>query len=178
MARFVAFDVETPNRRCDRMSAIGITVIEDGIITQTFDSLINPETFFDDFNTKLTGISEETVRNAPTFPVIWEQIEPLLSHGLLAAHNAVFDMSVLKKCLRAYGIEWKPYVRYLCTVQMGRQLLPGMSHRLNVLCDYYGISLDHHQAGSDSLACAQLLLRYLDSGADIRRFIRTCSLNK
>lgn len=58
---------------------------------------------------------------------------------------------------------------------MGRRLLPGMSHKLNVLCDHYGICLDHHKADSDSRACAAILLRYLVDGADIRQFIRTCS---
>ena len=94
------------------------------------------------------------------------------------AHNAQFDMGVLKKCLLAYEIEWKPCAHYICTVQMGRRLLPGISHKLNDLCDYYGIALDHHKADSDSRACAQILLRYLQSGADIRPFIRTCSLNR
>lgn len=176
MARFVAFDVETPNRLSNRMSAIGISVIEDGVIVDEYYSLVNPETHFDYFNTQLTGISEETVWDAPTFPEVWAQIEPILSDGLLVAHNAVFDMGVLKKCLNAYEIDWKPYVRYICTVQMGRRLLPGMSHRLNALCDYYGIALDHHQAASDSRACAQILLRYLDAGADVRHYIRTCRL--
>ena len=178
MPRFTVFDVETPNRLSNRMSAIGITVIEDGAITDDFYSLVNPETHFDYFNTKLTGISEETVRNVPVFPELWTRIEPLMSEGLLVAHNAVFDMNVLKKCLCDYGIDWKPYARYICTVQMGRRLLPGMSHKLNVLCDYYGIRLDHHKADSDSHACAEILLRYLESGADIRQFIRTCSFNK
>ena len=90
----------------------------------------------------------------------------------------VFDMGVLKKCLCDYGIDWKPYVRYLCTVQMGRRILPGMGHKLNVLCEYYGISLDHHQAASDSRACAEILLRYLEDGADIRQYIRTYSLRR
>ena len=178
MPRFTVFDVETPNRLSNRMSAIGITVIEDGAIADEFYSLVNPETHFDYFNTKLTGISEETVRNAPVFPELWTRIEPLMSEGLLVAHNAVFDMNVLKKCLCDYGIDWKPYARYICTVQMGRRLLPGMSHKLNVLCDYYGIRLDHHKADSDSHACAEILLRYLESGTDIRQFIRTCSFNK
>ena len=155
MPRFIAFDVETPNHLSDRMSAI-----------------------FDYFNTRLTGISEETVWDAPTFPELWPEIEPLMSGGLLVAHNAVFDMGVLKKCLQYYEIDWKPYVRYICTVQMGRRILPGMSHKLDVLCDYYGIELDHHQAASDSRACAKILLRYLEQGADIRKSIRTCSLNK
>ena len=176
MSRFVAFDVETPNRMSNRMSAIGITVMENGEITDTFYTLVNPETHFDAFNVQLTGISEKTVKDAPVFPEVWAQIEPMMSSGLLVAHNAVFDMSVLKKCLHDYGIDWRPYVRYLCTVQMGRRLLPGMSHKLNALCDYYGIGLDHHQAASDSQACAEILLRYLDSGADMRQHIRTYSL--
>ena len=176
MSRFVAFDVETPNRMNHRMSAIGISVIEDGKIADGFYSLVNPETFFDSFNTRLTGISAETVRNAPTFGELWPRIEPVFSGGLLVAHNAVFDMGVLKKCLLAYGIDWKPYVRYLCTVQMGRRILPGMRHSLDVMCAYYGIPLDHHQADSDSRACARILLNYLDEGADIRNFIRTYRL--
>ena len=178
MSRFVAFDVETPNGRCDRMSAIGITVIDDGIITDEYYSLVNPETYFDYFNTVLTGISEDTVRDAPTFPEVWRIIEPVMSEGLLVAHNAVFDLGVLRKCLSAYEIEWRPYARYLCTVQMGRKLLPGMKHNLNVMCDHYGIPLDHHQAMSDSRACAKILMRYMEDGADIREFIRTCSFRQ
>lgn len=178
MSRFVAFDVETPNRANDRMSTIGVAVIEDGAIVKEFYSLVNPETRFDYFNTQLTGISAETVKNAPTFPQLWTELEPLLSSGLLVAHNAVFDLGVLKKCLADYEIAWKPYVRYLCTVQMGRRILPKMSHKLNVLCDYYSIALDHHQAASDSRACAEILLRYIQGGADLSQHIRTYSFRK
>ncbi|MBR7071639.1 MAG: 3'-5' exonuclease [Clostridia bacterium] len=177
MSRFVAFDVETPNRKNDRMSAIGIAVIEDGVIVEEFSSLIDPETHFDPFNTMLTGINGETVCHAPTFPQVWTKIETMMSGGLLIAHNAVFDMGVLKSCLRDYAVPWKPYVRYCCTVQMGRRLLPGMKHNLNILCDYYGIPLDHHQASSDSRACAEIFLRYLADGADVKQFIRTYSFN-
>ena len=176
--RFIVFDVETPNRYNNRMSAIGIAVVEDGVIVNEYYSLVDPEQPFDYFNTRLTGISEETVMGAPTFPELWARIKPLFSSGLLVAHNAVFDMGVLKKCLRDYGIDWRPYVRYICMVQMGRRLLPGISHKLGELCDHYGISLSHHQADSDSHACAEILLHYLDEGADVRQYIRTCSLNK
>ena len=105
--RFVAFDVETPNARNDRMSAIGITVVEDGEITEEFYSLVNPETRFDPFNIQLTGISPEAVENEPTFPELWETIEPIFSRGVLVAHNATFDLGVLAKCLRAYHIPWQ-----------------------------------------------------------------------
>jgi DNA polymerase-3 subunit epsilon len=176
MSRFVVFDVETPNRYNNRMSAIGITVVEDGAVTEAFSSLVNPEEPFDLFNTQLTGIGEGDVWDAPNFEALWPRIRPILESGLLVAHNAVFDLSVLKKCLHGYGLEWRPYVRYLCTVQMGRRLLPGQKHGLNDLCLRYGIALDHHRAGSDSRACGEVLLRYLEAGADIRRHIRTYSL--
>ena len=173
MYRYIVFDVETPNRYNDRMSAIGISVIEDGDITEEFFSYVDPEEPFDRFNTQLTGIDENTVSGAPTFPELWEIIEPKMSSGILAAHNAVFDLGVLKHCLRDYGILWKNTARYVCTVQMGRRLVPGISHRLNVMCDHYGIRLRHHQADSDSHACAEILLKYFESGAQEKDHIRT-----
>ncbi len=176
MARYIAFDVETPNRYNSRMSAIGIAVVEDGRIVDTFYSLVDPEQPFDWFNTQLTGIDSRAVRGAPTFPELWARIEPVMASGILVAHNASFDMGVLKKCLQGYGIPWQPQVQGLCTVLMGRRLLPGVSHRLNDLCDYFNIDLTHHRADSDSLACAQILLRYMESGADPARYIRTYPL--
>ncbi len=173
MSRYIVFDVETPNRYNSRMSAIGISVVEDGQIVDSFYSLVDPEQPFDWFNSMLTGISEESVFDAPSFPELWERIEPLLSSGVLVAHNAGFDIGVLRRCLQGYGMEWKPAVSALCTVTMGRKLLPGISHKLNDMCEYYGICLNHHRADSDSRACAEILLRYMESGADPEEFIRT-----
>ena len=176
MTRYIAFDVETPNRYNSRMSAIGIAVVEDGRIVDSFYSLVDPEQPFDWFNTQLTGIDSEAVRGAPTFGELWARIEPVMSSGVLVAHNASFDMGVLKKCLRDYGIPWQTRVPTLCTVCMGRRLLPDVSHRLNDLCAYYGIDLTHHRADSDSQACARILLRYIESGAEPERFIRTYTM--
>jgi len=166
------FDVETPNRYNNRMSAIGISVVEGPRIVKEFFSYVNPEQPFDWFNTQLTGISEETVAAAPTFPRLWEEIAPVMGSGILVAHNASFDIGVLRKCLAAYGIDWKPRVQGLCTVIMGRRVCPQRSHKLNELCDYYGICLDHHHADSDSRACAEILLRYLREGARPEEFVR------
>ncbi|MBQ9411895.1 MAG: 3'-5' exonuclease [Oscillospiraceae bacterium] len=173
MSRYIAFDVETPNRYNNRMSAIGISVIEDGVLAGDFYSLVDPEQPFDWFNSQLTGIDAEAVSGAPVFPELWERIEPLMSSGILVAHNASFDTGVLRKCLIHYEIDWLPRVQGICTVLMGRALLPGIGHRLNELCAYYGIALDHHHAGSDSRACAEILLRYIEGGADPVKFIRT-----
>ena len=174
--RYIVFDVETPNHFNNRMSAIGITVIENGAVTDEFFSLVDPEQEFDWFNTRLTGLSEETVAGAPTFAELWPAVEPLMSSGVLVAHNASFDIGVLRKCLAAYEIPWKSRVPGLCTVVMGRRLLPGIGHKLNELCDYYGLALDHHRADSDSRACAEILLRYMRGGADPEKFVREYSM--
>ena len=176
MTRYIAFDVETPNRYNSRMSAIGISVLEDGRISDSFYSLVDPEQPFDWFNTRLTGISEESVVGAPTFAELWPSIEPIMSSGVLVAHNASFDMGVLRRCLRDYGVAWKPRVQGLCTVLMGRRILPGQSHKLDELCRCYGIELDHHHAGSDSRACAEILLRYMEGGAEPEAFLRTYNM--
>ena len=169
-SRFVCFDVETPNARNDRMSAIGVSVIEDGVITDEFFSYVNPEEPFDSFNTELTGINSETVASAPTFQELWPRIKDLMSSGILVAHNAPFDLGVLKKCLQDYRILWKARVPYLCTVRIGRKILPDISHRLNEMCKYYHIELDHHKADSDSRACAEILLRYMQSGVNVYEY--------
>ena len=171
--RFICFDVETPNARNDRMSAIGITVVENGAITEEFSSYVNPEQPFDAYNTDLTGISEETVADAPNFAGLWPRIRDLMSGGVLVAHNAPFDLGVLKKCLQDYGISWKTRVPYLCTVRIGRSELPGISHKLNEMCAYYRIELDHHRAASDSHACAEILMRYMESGVKVEQYRKT-----
>ena len=176
MAVYIVFDVETPNRANDRMIAMGITAIKDSKIAANYFSLVDPETHFDYFNTQLTGIDSDKVKGAPNFAELWKKIEPIMSKGILVAHNAVFDMSVLRSCLRSYGITWKTSAEYLCTVQIGRRVLPDMKHNLNVMCNHYGISLDHHQADSDAHACAEILLRYMESGVDVSSYIKKYNL--
>lgn len=177
--RYIAFDVETPNYANDRMSAIGVTVVENGEIVGTYDTLVNPETYFDSFNVRLTGITPEMVTDKPAFPQLWRELEPLFDSGVLVAHNAPFDLSVLAKCLRAYCIEWRSRVPYVCTCQMSRCLLPRLpDHKLSTLCAYLDLELDHHRAGSDSMACGEILVHHLQSGAEISPFVRTYDLEQ
>ena len=171
--RYIAFDVETPNSANDRISAIGVTVVERGAVVEQHDYLVNPETRFASFNVALTGITPEMVADKPAFPQLWQELEPIFDSGLLIAHNAPFDMSVLAKCLRDYGIRWRPNVPYACTCQMSRRLLPQLpNHKLNTLCDFLGLELDHHRAGSDSLACAEILRRFMASGICLEPYLR------
>ena len=171
--RFIVFDVETPNYNNDRMSAIGVAVVEGGRIVGEINTLVDPEARFDRFNIQLTGITPAMVEGQPTFPELWEILRPVMESGVLVAHNAPFDMRVLASCLRGYGMEWKRDVPYACTCSMGRTCYPDLpNHKLNTMCDFLDIDLRHHDAGSDSRACAGLLLDYLTQGLDVERFIR------
>lgn len=174
---YIIFDVETPNRWNNRMSAIGVAVVQNGKIVKELDTLVNPEAPFDRFNIQLTGITPKAAASAPTFGQLWPDLEPLFSSGLLVAHNATFDMGVLAKCLRDYGISWRTSADYACTVQMGRKCYPDLpNHKLDTLCRHLGIPLDHHRAGSDSRACASLLIDYQKHGLDPARFRRSYAL--
>lgn len=177
--KFAVFDVETPNSRNDRMSAIGITLIDGDRIMDSFGTLVNPETYFAPFHIALTGITPEMAEQAPAFCELWDAIEPILQGRVLVAHNAVFDLGVLSKCLRSYCISYSCDVPYLCTVRMGRKLLDRLpNHKLDTLAAYYGIPLDHHKADSDAKACAEILLRYLQRGANIDEFLRVYDLDR
>lgn len=175
--RFIVFDVETPNYANDRISAIGITVVQDGGIFKEYYSLVNPEAHFDSFNIQLTGITPKMIEDQPTFPLLWQQILPIMDSGLLVAHNAPFDMGVLAKCLHDYNIVWQTNVDYACTCTMGRVCYPQLgNHKLNTICDHLGIDFNHHHAGSDSHACASLLLDYLQRGIEVERYARQYNL--
>ena len=171
--RYVAFDLEMPNRFGDRISAIGISVIERGRIVKRFYSLVNPECRFDPYAAELTGINAALVADKPTFPELWDDIRGLLTNTVLVAHSAQNDLYVLSNCLSSYGIEWTPTVRCLCTLQVGNLCYPDLeNHRLDTMCEALGISLAHHNAGSDADGAALLLLNYIENGMDPAEHIR------
>ena len=172
--RYVVFDTETPNRCNDRISQIGFCVVEDGIMGPERCFLVNPECRFDEFNIMLTGIRPEQCRCEPDFAELWRrELEEVFSEGVLVAHNAPFDMAVLAKCLRAYGLRWKHIASYIDTVRLARRAFPTLSnHRLDTLAYRLGLELEHHDAGSDAAACAHILLACMERGAAPEDFLR------
>ena len=177
MDRYICFDVETPNLHNDRMSAIGICVVEGLRTVEKFYSLVNPEEDFDAFNINLTGITPAMAENAPTFSEIWKTIRPMMASGLLAAHNAQFDMSVLAKCLRKYEIDCPETTEYICTCRMSKRAAPSLeNHKLDTVCRALGIKLDHHNALSDANACAEILKYCIKTGTGAENFVRGYNL--
>lgn len=172
--RYVVFDTEMPGQLGFRISAIAITVVEDGIITDSMYYLVNPETQFDPYVIELVGITPEMVADKPAFPEIWEKIKDVMSSGTLVAHGASCDMRALCGCLNSYGIEWKKEVKYICTCDMAISYFKNEpKYGLSQMCEKIGFELDHHNAKSDSEGCASLLIYLADHGVDTEKFTYT-----
>ena len=172
MDRIIAFDVETPNHMNNTICSIGLSVIENAEIVQSQYYLVDPCEEFDSFNVMLHGITPEAVAGAPDFGELWTLIGPVMTSGILCAHNAVFDLGVLKKLFRSYGI-YVPPMNYVCTYRMTQKIFKSMpNHKLNTVCDCMGICLDHHNAASDSKACAEILCKLLKEGFPIEPHLR------
>lgn len=176
--RLIGFDTETADA-AGHICSVGITIAEEGKIKECYYYLVDPESDFDAMNIYIHGIRPEDVEGKANFSSLWKELRPVLESGLVVAHNAPFDMGVLSKALRRYDLDYSSGMNYLCTCGMSRKLLPELTnHRLDTLCDFYGIVFDHHNAGSDSFACTSLLLRFMESGADINSFIREYDMDK
>ena len=156
---FVAIDFETANRNWNSACEIGLVVVEDGRVVDTYRRLIRPTpNRFDAGNIRVHKIRPEQVMHEPTFAELYDEMLPYLADKHLVAHNASFDMGVLLASLRLYGLP-QPSLTYSCTVQLARRAFPeSPRYGLGVISRYLGVELNHHQALSDANACAQIML--------------------
>ncbi len=156
----IAIDFETANEERSSPCSVGVVVVKNGQVANTFYRLIQPkDNYFDPFNISIHGITPEDVENQPEFPIIWEELRPFLQSGLVIAHNASFDMSVLRHTLELYGLPF-PAVNYTCSRIIAKKAWPDLlSFALSVVAAHLGIELDHHNALSDANASALVALR-------------------
>jgi len=158
---FVSIDFETATAPRDSPCEIGLTFVKDFKIVETKSWLIKPYyPEFNYFNKQVHGITEEDVKNKPYFNELWSEIRPLIENQLLIAHNAAFDLSVLRSTLDRYKIEY-PTLSYACSYILSRKAWEGLiSYNLKGLAKAHGInSFRHHRAAADSLVCAEITLR-------------------
>jgi len=156
----VALDFETANSKRSSVCSMGIAIIEGQRITTRASWLIRPpEVYFDPYNTYIHGITEEDVADKPEFNKLWDGFRQYFEDRLLVAHNASFDMSVLRHVLDEYGIPY-PHLSYLCTRVTAKRVWPGLhGYGLTTVCEYLGVEFKHHDAGEDAVACAEVALR-------------------
>ncbi len=156
---FTAIDFETADKYFP--CSLGIAKVVDSKIVEVKNWLIKPICFpyFHRYAQQIHGIHKEDVENEPTFNKIWQEIEPYLNDTMLMAHNASFDINVLRKTLAYYHLS-KPNSRYLCTYVLSREVWrESKKFSLDYLCDLEHIELNHHHSDSDAEACAKLFLK-------------------
>ncbi|MFL5469155.1 MAG: PolC-type DNA polymerase III [Gemmatimonadaceae bacterium] len=167
---YVVVDTETTGGRAwlsDRITEFAAVIVRNGEIVDVFETLVNPQRSIPPFVTRLTNITWDMVKDAPTFERIAPQVLRVLEGNVFAAHNAAFDWRfVTTELSRATGRQI--YGRRLCRVKMARKVLPHLSRRsLDHVARYYGVEIhNRHRAAGDALATAKCLVRMLGDLTD------------
>ncbi|NDV93568.1 DNA polymerase III subunit epsilon [Dysgonomonas sp. 521] len=160
---FAAIDFETANQELSSVCSVGIVVIRNGIITERFYSLIQPEpNYYCYGNSQVHGLTAEDTADAKVFSEVWQEIEPLIENLPLVAHNKGFDESCLKAVFRTYRMDYPDYIFYCTLAASRRQLKHLPNHQLHTVAEDCGYILtNHHNALADAEACAKVALQLL-----------------
>ena len=164
MTDFAAIDFETANGQRSSVCSVGVVVVREGRVVNSFYSLIKPEpNYYAWFCQQVHGLGHEDTDDADVFPVVWERVEPLIEGLPLVAHNAPFDEGCLRAVMQVYRMDWPDY-RFYCTCRAERRVfgrrLP--NHQLHTVAEACGFDLrNHHNALADAEACAAIAMKIL-----------------
>lgn len=157
---FAIVDIETCGGRFEfrkgRIIDICI-VVHDGLsVVDKFSTLINPECYINPYFTRISGITNEMVADAPKFHEVAKQIIEFTQDRIFVAHNVGFDYNFIKDEFNALGYKYRRET--LCTIRMSRKLIPNrISYSLGNLCASLGIENEaRHRAEGDAVATSQL----------------------
>ncbi len=161
MTKFAAIDFETANRERSSVCSVGIIIVDNGEIVDSYYSLIRPEpNFYDYFCTEIHGLTSDDTNTAPTFDIVWGEVEQVIEGLPLVAHNMVFDHSCIVAAHKLYKMDLPDYDIH-CTCQTARKMLPNLpNHKLPTVAEHLEVSLDnHHNALADAEACAEIAIK-------------------
>lgn len=158
---YAVVDIEATggNHVKGRIIEIAIILFDGEKIVSEYSTLVNPEVKIDWYVTKLTGIKNSMVADAPLFKDVAKEILALTKGAIFVAHDVDFDYKFLKAELGKAGLEFnEPKV---CTLKLSQKHLPEEeSYSLGKLCDAVGIPIPkevRHRAAGDAVATAKLL---------------------
>lgn len=158
---FTAIDFETANSSPASACAVGLVRVRAGRVVATAGWLIQPPPGHDEFqewNVRIHGIRPEDVRGAPGWTQQFDRLCAFAGADVLVAHNAGFDLNVLRRASEATGDACPPY-RSLCSLQVARKTYDLDSYRLPRAAAAAGYAeFSHHDALADSLACAHIVI--------------------
>lgn len=158
---FTAIDFETANGSAASACSVGLVKVRDGQVVDRIGWFIQPPVGHDhfvDWNIRIHGITPDMVVDAPGWV---EQLGDLVEYAeddILVAHNAGFDMGVIKAACLATGLAVPEY-RYMCSLQLARKTYHLESYRLPSVAMAAGFDdFAHHDAVADSEACAAIVI--------------------
>ena len=169
---YAVVDIETTGGNASQGKIIEIAiVVHDGEkIIETFNTLVNPQRSIPPFISRLTGITESMVADAPLFEEIAVKVHRITEGKIFVAHNVTFDFSYLKKEFEDLGLDFDR--KKLCTIRLARKLVPDRKkYNLGSICEHFEIDIkDRHRALGDAEATAHLLQKLLkiESVVDIK----------
>jgi DNA polymerase-3 subunit epsilon len=157
---WAAIDFETANADRASACALGLVVVQEVQIVKRRSWLIRPSKgCFDLNNVMIHGITAGHVAEKPTFAELWDEIRSEIQDMPLVAHNASFDVSVLRHTLDNYNLKY-PALDYYCTRAISHALWPTLpSYGLELVSHYLGLPFTHHAVEEDAMACAAIVLR-------------------
>jgi DNA polymerase-3 subunit epsilon len=159
MNDFITIDFEIGKKSRESAISIGLVKYRNYRIIGTYYSLIKPPDLYirPDF-TELHGLTVDDVKDAPDFKYLWKnEIKGFIGKTMLAAHNASFDMSVLKAVLEWYELPL-PKLQYFCTLELARHLWRKLkTHSLPALAKKFKIVYNAHNALDDAMTCGKLV---------------------
>ena len=159
--QYVAIDFETANRYPNSACSVGLAHMdEEGTALEEYYTLIRPPVlYFDPLNTSIHHLDDREVRKAPTMEDLWPEISSFIGSLPLVAHNAQFDIRVLRATLEAWGLE-APHNDYYCTLSLARRVWKDRpSYKLTSLASGLGWEYEAHNALADCLVCGRLFAR-------------------
>lgn len=175
---YAIVDIETTggNANGSRITEIAIIIHDGTQIIDRWESLVNPQKDIPLAIFALTGINNDTVRDAPIFDSISEKVLEMLTDRIFVAHNVNFDYSFVRHELEKSGFKWT--AKKLCTVRATRKIKPGLgSYSLGNLCHSLDINIENrHRAGGDADATAilfSMLLEWDDEGELLKMIKKT-----
>ncbi len=160
METFNAIDVETANADRASICQIGIVHVQNSVIVDRWQTLVNPEDWFDPWNVSIHGIEEKDVRSSPTLPEVREELRQRLRGSVLVSHTS-FDRVAFERAMTRYDLE-QLQVTWLDSAKIVRRAWPERYGRKgyglkNVATDL-DISFTHHDALEDARAAAEIVL--------------------
>ena len=156
MNNFAAIDFETANYARSSVCSVGVVVVRNGELVDSYYSLIRPEPeYYCAPCVQVHGLTLEDTLTAPSFPVVWAEVAKKIAGLPLVAHNKSFDESCLKAVFRVYQMDYPDYVFY-DTLRAARKVFPqARNHQLQTISALCGYQLsNHHHALADAEACA------------------------